>query len=148
MASFNFSKSTGQIATGNIDFGGDTFKCILVTSVPNTDNRNLWEYLSDVTNEITNSDYTAGGFAVTATIGTYDTTNHRLPITFAAANPTYSAASISARGGIIYKVVLDSLSALEPESSPVLHFVDFGSTVSSFDGNYTVTFPTPLYINA
>ncbi|MGL4440200.1 MAG: hypothetical protein ACRCUE_13115 [Bosea sp. (in: a-proteobacteria)] len=148
MASFNFSKSTGQIATAQIDFGTDVFKCILVASVPNTDNRNGWEYLSDVTNEITSADYTAGGFAVTASIGTYDTTNHRLPITFSAANPTYSAVSMSARGGIIYKVVEDSLSELEPESSPVLHFIDFGSAVSAFDGNFTVTFPTPLYINA
>lgn len=147
--SFNFTHSTEHLANGRVDFALDSFKAVLVSSVPTVDHRNLWEYLSDVTNEIdAGGGYTQGGFDVTAAIGTLDTINYRLPITYTCANPTYSASSISARGAIIYKVSLDSLSAVEPTSSPVLHFVDFGSTKSSFDGNFTVTFPDPFYIRA
>jgi hypothetical protein len=147
--SFNFTHSTEHLANARVDFGGDTFKAVLVSSVPTTDHRNAWEYLSDVTNEISaGGGYTQGGFDVTATIGTLDTINQRLPITYTCASPTYTSSTISARGAIIYRVSLDSFSALEPTSSPVMHFVDFGSTKSSFDGNFTVTFPDPFYIRA
>lgn len=142
MSSFNFTKSTEHLAHARVDFDGDTFKAMLVTSVPNNDQRNQWEYASDVSNEITGTAYVAGGFAVTATIGTLDITNRRLPISYSAANPTYSGSTISARGAVIYK---DTGTAA---TSPVLHYVDFGETRSSFDGTFTVTFPDPFFIRA
>jgi hypothetical protein len=141
--SFNFTHSTEHLANARVDFGGDTFKAVLVSSVPTTDHRNAWEYLSDVTNEISaGGGYTQGGFDVTATIGTLDTTNQRLPITYTCASPTYTSSTISARGAIVYKTTGVG------STSPVMHFVDFGSTKSSFDGNFTVTFPDPFYIRA
>ena len=64
--SFNFTHSTEHLANGRVDFALDSFKAVLVSSVPTVDHRNAWEYLSDVTSEITGTAYVANGFDVTA----------------------------------------------------------------------------------
>lgn len=142
MASANFSNITDHLAKAAVNFSTDTFKAVLVTSVPSEANLDAWVNRSDVTNEhAATGGYTTGGFAVTASVGTVDTANNRTAVTFTCGNPTYSSATISAVGCIIYK------STGTPSTDKLLHFVDFGGTVSSSSGTFTVSFSTPLYIN-
>lgn len=142
MASTNFTNITDHLAKAAVNYSTDTFKAVLVTSVPTEGNFDAWVNRSDVTNEHgATGGYTTGGFSVTASVGAVDTTNNRVPVTFTCANPTYSGATLSAAGCIIYKSTGTS------STDKLLHFVDFGGTVSSTAGNFTVTFTTPLYIN-
>jgi len=142
MASRNFTNLADHIARARINFGADTFKALLVSSVPNETALDTWDYRNDVTGEITDADYTAGGFAVTASVAAVDAANDRVAVTFSCADPTYSAATLSAVGCIIYK------STGTDTTDPLVCFVDFGGTVASTNGDYTVTFDNPLYINA
>jgi|AACY02.2.fsa_nt_gi hypothetical protein len=141
MASANFSFLTEHLALARINFDTDTFKAVLVSSIPDETALDTWDFLDDVNNEITDADYTAGGFSVTASVGTVDAGNNRIAVTYSAASPTYSTSTISAVGCIIYK---DTTVA---STSPLAHFVDFGETVSSTNGDFTVSFTTPFYIN-
>jgi len=143
MASRNFTNLADHLARARINFATDTFKGILVSSIPTESNLDTWDFQNDITNEIAaTGGYTAGGFAVTAYVGAVDAANDRVPVTFSAASPTYSSSTITAVGVIIYK---DTGTA---NTSPVCHFVDFNGTESSTNGNFTVTFSAPLYINA
>lgn len=87
-------------AIGSIDFDTDSFKIMLVTSAyaPNidTDTRR-----SNVTNEVVGTGYTAGGIAITCSVGAVDTVNNRVVLTFAAVS--WPASTITARGAVIYK---------------------------------------------
>lgn len=142
MASANFLNLTDHLARGAINFATDTFKAILVTAVPSESDLDTFINRSSVTTEVAaTGGYTAGGFGVTATVGSVDTTNNRIAVTYTCASPTYSSATISAVGCIIYKSTGSSA------TDKLAHFIDFGGTVSSTSGNYTVTFSTPFYIN-
>lgn len=142
MASANFLNLTDHLARGAINFASDTFKSMLVTSVPSEANLDAWVNRSDVTNEhAATGGYAAGGFAVTASVGAVDATNNRTSVTFSCSNPVYTGATLSAVGAIIYK------STGSAATDKLVSFVDFGGTVSSTSGNYSVTFSDPLHIN-
>jgi len=142
MASANFTNLTDHLAKAAVNFSTDTFKAILVTAVPSESDLDTFINRSSVATEhAATGGYTAGGFAVTASVGAVDTTNNRVAVTYTCASPTYSSATLSAVGCIIYK------STGSAATDKLLHFVDFGGTVSSTAGNYTVTFSTPFYIN-
>lgn len=142
MASTNFTNLTDHLAKAAINFSTDSFKCMLVTSVPSEANFDAWVNRSDVTNEhAATGGYTAGGVAVTATVGAVDTTNNRQSVTFTNLAPGWTSATLTAVGCIIYKNTGTST------TDKLVTFVDFGGTVSSTSGNYSITFSTPLYIN-
>jgi len=142
MASTNFTNLTDHLARSAVNFASDTFKAVLVTSVPSESDFDAWINRSDVTSEHgATGGYTTGGFSVTASVAAVDTTNNRVAVTYTCGSPTYSSATLSAVGCIIYKSTGTS------STDKLLHFVDFGGTVSSTNGNYTITFSTPFYIN-
>ena len=142
MASTNFTHLCEHLANARINFATDTFKAVIVSSVPTEANLDAWDFLNDVTNEIAaGGEYVAGGFAVTAAVGAVDAANNRVAVTFTAASPTYTNSTITGVGCIIYK---DTTVAA---TSPVAHFVDWLGTVTSTNGNFTATFTTPLYVN-
>lgn len=143
MASANFTRLTHSLATGAINYGSDTFKAMLVTSIPSESNLDTWEDRADVTGEhAATGGYTAGGFNVTAGTPTVDTTNNRTSVTFTCASPTYTGVTLAGVVGcIIYK------STGTAGNDLLAHFVDFESTKGVTSGNFTVTFSTPLYIN-
>jgi len=141
MASRNFTHMAQHLVNARVDWAGATFKALLVTAVPTSAQIDNWVYLDDVTTEVTDADYTAGGFVVSASIGSLDTANNRLPVTYSATNPVYSNASITARGMVVYS------EEATPGASPLLHYVDFGEAKSTTDGEWTVSFDTPCYIN-
>lgn len=143
MASANFRNLADHLARGAINFSSDTFKVLLVTSIPSEANLDSWVNRSDVTNEVAaGGGYTAGGVTVTASVGAVDTTNNRVPVNFADLSPGWTSATITAVGAIIYK------STGSAAADKLVTFVDFSGTVASVSGSFSVDFTTPLYINA
>lgn len=143
MASANFSNLPAALAKAQIDFETATFKALLVTDVPSEAELDTWIDRADVTTEHAASGaYTTGGFAVTATLEALDTTNNRQDITFAATNPVFTSSTISAVGAIVY------VSTGTAANDLLVAFVDFGATVESTNGDFSVTFSTPLRITA
>lgn len=143
MADANFTNLADHLARARIDFSADTFKALLVTAVPSATDLDTWVARADVTTETSGTGYTAGGFAVTPAVGALDTTNNLVPITWAptAANPQYTASTISAVGAIIYQSTGAAANDL------LVSFVDFGGPVASSNGNYSVTFTGALDID-
>jgi hypothetical protein len=122
-------------------FGSGTFKMLLVSSVPSESDFDSFDFRSDITNEVTGSGYTAGGFTVVPTVSAVDTTNNRVSVSFADLAPALASATVSAVGGWIYK---DMGSAATDQ---LVQFVDFGGTVSSTSAAFNVDFTSPLYVN-
>ena len=118
-----------------------SFKFLLVSSVPSEANFDAYDFRDDIANEVTGTGYTAGGVAATVTVGSVDTTNDRTPVTITDLTNAWTGSTISAVGGWLYKVVGSSA------TDQLVSFVDFGGTVTSTAGDYSVTFTAPLYVN-
>ena len=118
-----------------------TYKILLVSSLPSEADLDAFDFRNDIANEVAASgSYATGGAAVTCAVGAVDTTNNRVAVTFG--NPaTFTAATISAVGAWIYKAVGTAA------TDELVTFVDFGGTVTSTAGNFSVTLSTPLYVN-
>lgn len=141
MASANFTNLPRALAKGDIDFDVNTFKVLLVSSIPSEANLDAWANRSDVTNEITGTGYTAGGIAQAFTLDAIDTTNNRQSITWTNITNGWTSSTFSAVGAIIYK------NSGTSTTDTLLHLVDFGGTVSCTAGNFSITYSTPFYIN-
>ena len=118
-----------------------TFKFLLVSSVPSESDLDTFDFRSDIANEVTGTGYTSGGVAATVTVGSVDTTNDRTPVTITDLTNAWTGSTITAVGGWLYKVVGSSA------TDQLVSFVDFGGTVTSTAGNYSVTFTAPIYVN-
>ena len=118
-----------------------SFKFLLVSSVPSEANFDAYDFRDDIANEVTGTGYTAGGVAATVTVGSVDTTNDRTPVTITDLTNAWTSSTISAVGGWLYKVVGSAA------TDQLVGFVDFGGTVTSTAGNFSVAFTTPLYVN-
>lgn len=135
MASIVYNSALDDLAKGAIDFDTDTFKIMLVTS-SYTPNKDTDTKRSDVTNEVSGTGYTSGGDTTAVTV-TKDTANDRLDIDFG--NVSWSSATITARGGVIYKSRGGLASADE-----LVAYLDFTSDVTSTNGTFTVDVTSPL----
>tara|TARA_Y100001951_G_C11054913_1_gene137684 strand:+ start:82 stop:510 length:429 start_codon:yes stop_codon:yes gene_type:complete len=106
--------------------GGDTFKIALFTSSATLDATTT---AYSATNEVSGAGYSAGGNTLTridpATSGTTAFTDF--------ANTTWSSATITARGAVIYN---------STDSDKAVAVLDFGSDKSSSTGDFTIQFPT------
>lgn len=118
-----------------------TFKFLLVSSLPSEANYDAYDFRNDVTNEITGTGYTAGGVAVSVTVGAIDATNDRTPVTFGNLLPGWTGSTLSAVGGWVYKVIGSAA------TDELVTFVDFGGTITSTASDFNVTFTAPLYVN-
>lgn len=134
MASLLYNSMLRDEAVGSIDFDTDVFKVMLVTSsyAPNKDTHTKRQ---DVTNEVSGTGYTAGGVASAASVGSVDTTNDRVDVTFAAVS--WLASTITARGAVIYKSRGGVSSADE-----MIMYVDFGSDIVSTAGTFALSAST------
>lgn len=130
-ASFAYDSFLDDTFAGSI-VKTDTFKCALVTGyTPNQTTHTRW---SDVSaNEITGTGYTAGGNTVVPTF-TKDTTNHRITITFP--QTTWTSSTLSATRAVCYK------STGTASTSPLIFQNDFGSTVTTSNGTFTLNAST------
>lgn len=130
-----YNSCVDDVARALVDFDGDTFYGMLVTSayVPNKDAHTK---RSDITNEVVGAGYTAGGAVSVATV-TKDTGNDKVTIAFAPI--VWAASTITARACVLYKRRGGVASADE-----LVAHVDFGSDITSTSGTFTVTFSTPI----
>jgi len=115
---------------GEMDFSSDTaqtFKIALYTSSATLD-ASTTAY--SATNEVSGTNYTAGGN--TLTISTNPTTSGTTAY-LSFSNTTWSSATITARGALIYK---------SGGSNPAVAVLDFGGDKTSTAGDFTIQFPT------
>ena len=107
--------------------GGDTFKIALFTSSASLDATTT---AYSTSNEVSGAGYSAGGNTLTridpATSGTTAFTDF--------ANTTWSSATITARGAVIYN---------STDSDKAVAVLDFGTDKASSSGDFTIQFPTP-----
>ena len=112
--------------------GGDTFKIALYTSSA-TMSAATTAY--STTNEISGTGYTAGGNTLTrvdpSSSGTTGFTDF--------ANTTWSSATITARGALIYN---------DTDSDKAVAVLDFGADKTASGGDFTITFPAADASNA
>ena len=115
---------------GEMDFSSDTtqtFKIALYTSSATLD-ASTTAY--SATNEVSGTNYTAGGN--TLTISTNPTTSGTTAY-LSFSNTTWSSATITARGALIYQ---------SGGSNPAVAVLDFGGDKTSTAGDFTIQFPT------
>jgi hypothetical protein len=112
---------------------GDSFKLALYTSSATLD-ASTTAY--SVTNEASGSGYSAGGAALTNVTPTTSGTTAFTDFD----DLTFSAATITARGALIYN---DTAA-----SDPAVVVLDFGSDKTSTSGDFTIIFPTADSSNA
>ena len=89
------------------------------------------------TNEVSGTGYTAGGVALSSQAVAYDATNQ--VAYFDAADPSWSSATITARGALIYN---------NTKSNASIAVLDFGSDYSSSNGTFQVQLPSAAYNTA
>ena len=122
--------------------GGDTFKLALYTSSADL-NANTTAYSS--TNEVTGTNYTAGGGTLTR-LGVVTSNNTASTgVGFTDFNDlTFANSTITARGALIYNNTPSANSnANTTLTNAAVAVLDFGSDKTSTDGDFTIVFPTP-----
>jgi hypothetical protein len=131
-----------ELLYGAHDFdasSGDTFKIALYTSSA-TLNASTTAYAT--TNEISGTNYTAGGQALNPVDPTSSGTTALLDF----ADETWANATITARGALIYNTTPNTTSI--SLTNPAVIVLDFGGDKTSTAGNFTVVFPTADASNA
>lgn len=106
---------------GNVDADTDTFRAMLTTN-SYTESKNHSKR-SDITNEITATNYTAGGVVVTLTVSAINTSTNAFTITVNGA--TWNNLTGTARRLVVYKSRGGASSADE-----LVLCIDFGSDVT------------------
>ena len=121
---------------GGQDLGtsGNTLKIALYTSSASLGSTSA-SY--SATNEVSGTGYTAGGATLSSQAVAYDATNQ--VAYFDAADPSWSSATITARGALIYN---------NTKSNASIAILDFGSDYSSSNGTFQVQLPSAAYNTA
>lgn len=130
MASVIYNSAKRDLINGTIDLDSNTIKVALVTSSysPDIDAHDNYD---DLTNEVANGNgYTTGGETLANASVTADNTNDRA--VFDAEDVTWSTATITARGAVIYK------DTGTPSTSRLIAYIDFGSDKTSTAGDFTI----------
>ena len=119
----------GTTAGDRVDWATDTIKCSLHTStyVPNQDTDDYW---NDATNEVSSTNYTAGGVTLGSKTLTYTAGTN--VVAFDAADAAWTTVSFTARIAVVYK------STGTASTSHLLSYVDFGADQTVSSGNFTV----------
>lgn len=118
--------------------GGDTFKIALYTNSATFDATTT---AYTVTNEISGTGYTAGGNTLTNVDPTSTTTTAFTDF----ADTSWSSASFTARGALLYNSTPTAGLGL---TNPTVCVLDFGSDRTVTSGTFTVVFPTADATNA
>ena len=126
-----------QILGGDFDFSsgtGQVFKIALYTSSASLDATTT---AYSVTNEVSGTNYVAGGNTLTISqVPTSSGTTAFLDF----ADTTWSAATITARGALVYLA--------NGGTNPAIAVLDFGSDKTSTAGDFTIVFPAADASNA
>lgn len=139
MASAIYNSFKRDIMNGAIDLDTDTIKVMLVTSTytPDVDAHTK---RSDITNEVSGTGYSAGGEALANKAVSVDNTDNEG--VFDADDLTWSTATITARGAVLYKSRGGASSADE-----LICYIDFGSDIVSTGSDFTITWNAEGIIN-
>jgi hypothetical protein len=122
---------------GEMDFSSDTSQTFKIALFTSSATLGAATTAYSTTNEVTGTGYTAGGN--TLSISTNPTTSGTTAyLDFA--DTTWSAATITARGALIYKA--------DGATNPAVAVLDFGSDKTSTAGDFTIQFPTADASNA
>ena len=121
---------------GGHDLGssGNTLKIALYTSSA-TLGATTSAY--SATNEVSGTGYTAGGETLSSQAVAYDATNN--VAFFDAADPSWTSATITARGALIYN---------NSKSNAAIAVLDFSSDFSSSNGTFQVQLPSAAHNTA
>lgn len=137
------SSFKAEILLGVHDFratGGDTFKIALYTAAA-TINANTTAYTTS--NEVTGTNYTAGGVALTNLgVATYNNTTSSGTGFVDFMDATFTNVSLTARGALIYNTT-PSADANDGSTltNPAVCVLDFGADKTAVSGDFTVMFP-------
>lgn len=122
---------------GEMDFSSDTAQTFKIALYTSSATLGAATTAYSVTNEVSGTGYTAGGntLTISANPATSGTTAF---LDFA--DTTWAAATITARGALIYKA--------DGAGDPAIAVLDFGSDKTSTAGDFTIQFPTADASNA
>ena len=118
----------------NLGNGGNTLKIALYTSSASL-GATTATYTTSA--EVSGTGYTAGGATLSSQAVAYDSSNN--VAYFDAADPSWSSATITARGALIYN---------NTKSNASIAVLDFGSDYSSSNGTFQVQLPSAAYNTA
>ena len=118
---------------------GDTFKIALYT---NSASFNAATTAYTTSNEVSGTGYTAGGGALT----NVDPTSSGTTALTDFQDETFSSATITARGALIYNTTPNTTSL--SVTNPTVVVLDFGADKTSTAGDFTIVFPTADASNA
>ena len=118
----------------NLGSGGNTLKIALYTSSASL-GATTTAYAT--TNEVSGTGYTAGGVTLSSQAVAYDSSNN--VAYFDAADPSWSSATITARGALIYN---------NSKSNAAIAVLDFGSDFTSTAGTFTIQLPSAAHNTA
>lgn len=130
MASTAYDSATRDIANQALTLNGGNLKILLVNGY--APNAKTHAKRSDVTGEVTGTGYSAGGVALSSVVGTLDTTNDKTVYT--ATNPSWASSTITATGAVVYQS-----NGGAATGDPLVCYLDFGGTVTSTNGTFSVT---------
>ena len=123
---------------GEMDFSADTSQTFKIALFTSSATLSAATAAYATTNEVSGTGYTAGGN--TLTISTAPTNGGSGTTAFLGfANTTWTDATITARGALIYKV---------GGTNPAVAVLDFGADKTSTAGDFQVQFPTADATNA
>ena len=125
----SFALEIGQ-GLHNISDGGDTFKCALYTSSA-TLNADTTVY--STTNESSGTNYTAGGATLTNQGVSLSSTTAFTDF----ADVTYSSASFTTNGAMIYNTTTDGGSG----TTDAVAIIAFGGDKTASNGTFKIEFP-------
>ncbi len=130
-ASITFYNQFKKKINGTITWTSDTIKVMLVTASYSPD-IDAHDFIDDASaNEVSGTNYTAGGATLGSKTATVDNTNDWT--SYDAADASWATVTFSlARYGIIYK------DTGTPSTSPVVAYVDFGSNQSRTADAFTI----------
>ena len=118
----------------NLGTSGNTLKIALYTSSASL---GATSSAYSATNEVSGTGYTAGGATLSSQAVAFDSTNQLAYLD--AADPSWSSATITARGALIYN---------NTKSNASIAVLDFGSDYSSSNGTFQVQLPSAAYNTA
>lgn len=134
MANVIYGKALHSLLKADIDFDTATIKVMLVgttyTAIAAETKRDSHNFRSDVTDEITGTNYSAGGATLSGVTITRDDTNNIYKIT--ATNPQWASASFTAYGAVFY------VSTGNAATDILLSFADLGGAQTVTGATFTL----------
>ncbi len=129
MSSFIYNSAKLLILQGAFDFANDEFKVALVNAGYLGD-RDAHEVFADISNEVSGTNYTAGGKILDNIALTRDDANDRAVLD--ADNLVWPVASFTARAAVLYHNTGSSA------TSPLLAYIDFEEDLEAAGEDFTL----------